>query len=308
MGFFPLQDGLILLSLGLWAGILAGFLGIGGGTVIVPILVSLGHHPVEAVATSSLSIVITSLSGSLQNWRMGVLNFEEVITLGFPALVTAQVGVAIANLVSGRVLLMIFAGFLLLNMYLVEFRKQIITAQQAGQTLSEGQRSAKSEQQMMSDQSETLKDPAKPWNPLLWRLLTGGLAGGLAGLFGVGGGVILVPLQLLLLNTPMKQAIQTSLAVIVMTAIGATAGHAGLWPWLGNHLNLYAFWQTFPWPVTSHVLWLPGILLGCGGLVGVQVSTRLLPKLSDEVVSILFRMMLGILAVYVLWEALQSSS
>lgn len=75
---------------GLVAGVLAGFLGIGGGTVLVPLLVALGLAPVQAVATSSLAIVITAGSGSLQNWRMGYLDPRRVLFLGLPALATAQ--------------------------------------------------------------------------------------------------------------------------------------------------------------------------------------------------------------------------
>lgn len=55
---------------GFFSGILAGFLGIGGGTVLVPLLVALGYEPIQAVATSALAITITALSGTLQNWRM----------------------------------------------------------------------------------------------------------------------------------------------------------------------------------------------------------------------------------------------
>lgn len=91
-------DFLVFTSAGLLAGILAGFLGIGGGTVIVPLLVALGYAPVQAVATSSLSIVITAISGSIQNWRMGLLRFKRVIGIGFPSLVTAQVGAYLAEL------------------------------------------------------------------------------------------------------------------------------------------------------------------------------------------------------------------
>ena len=47
---------------GLFSGILAGFLGIGGGTVLVPLLVALGYTPIQAVATSALAITITALS------------------------------------------------------------------------------------------------------------------------------------------------------------------------------------------------------------------------------------------------------
>ena len=122
---------LTLAAAGLFAGILAGFLGIGGGTVLVPILVALGYAPVQAVATSSLSIVITALSGTVQNWRMGYLSFNRVIGIGLPAIVTAQIGAELADRFVPHVLLIAFGCLLLLNIYLVQVRKQVTRKQQA---------------------------------------------------------------------------------------------------------------------------------------------------------------------------------
>ena len=93
----------------------------------------------------------------------------------------------------------------------------------------------------------------------------------------------MVPLQMLLLGESIKTAIQTSLGVIVITAIAATAGHAF------NH----------------HVLWRVGLILGLGGLVGAQVSTRYLPKLSDRIVRLSFYALLVIFALYTFWQAWQ---
>ena len=285
-------DVLILLGSGVLAGVLAGFLGIGGGTILVPILVALGKDPIQAVATSSLSIVMTSLGGSVQNWRMGLLKVDRVVLLGFPALVTAQGGVALAQFLPDRHLLLAFGGLLLLNVYLVEFRKRVVAEGRGGAETTDSPEAPDPQ-------------PNSPWHPTAARLVAGGTAGLLAGLFGIGGGVILVPLQILLLGDSLKQAIQTSLGVIVLTAIAATAGHGGLWPWLGNLLGLYHGGGGEPWTINSNVLWLPGLLLGCGGLAGVQVSTRLLPKLDDRTVSVLFRSMLFLLALYIIGQGLQ---
>ena len=46
---------------GFCSGILASFLGIGGGIVLVPLLVALGYAPIQAVATSTLAIAITAI-------------------------------------------------------------------------------------------------------------------------------------------------------------------------------------------------------------------------------------------------------
>lgn len=248
---------LLLIIGGLCSGILAGFLGIGGGTILVPIQVALGYIPVQAVATSSLAIVITAISGSIQNWRMGYLSFKRVMLLGFPAIITAQLGVELAGRIPSYILLTAFALLLLLNIYLVELRKRLAT------------------NQVQSSEN---------FNPTLARIFTGGTAGVLAGLFGVGGGVIMVPLQILLLGEAIKVAIQTSLGVIIITAISATIGHA----YKGN------------------ILWVEGLILGMGGLVGAQISTRFLPKLPDHIVSIAFRSLLGILSIYIFWQAWQA--
>lgn len=255
-------NSLIFASAGLFAGILAGFLGIGGGTVLVPLLVALGYQPVQAVATSSLSIVITATSGTIQNWRMGYINYKNIFTIGLPALVTAQIGAYLADLFPPYLLLAAFAILLLVNIYLIQLRKSL-----------------KAREETRDRQTKNSENKAT-----LSRLGTGAIAGLLAGLFGVGGGVIMVPLQILLLGEKIKAAIQTSLGVIVITSISACLGHA----FRGN------------------VVWVEGLLLGFGGLLGVQVSTRFLPKLPDQVVSLAFRTLLGMLSIYVFWQAWQN--
>lgn len=245
-----------LVIAGLFAGVLAGLLGIGGGTVMVPILLLLGYAPIQAVATSSLAIIVTSLSGSFQNWRMGYLDFDRVLWLGVPAVITVQIGVLIASSLPPRLLLIAFAILLVINIFLVSLRKRLAARNAETSTTAS-------------------------MNPKAARILTGAIAGLMAGLLGVGGGVIMVPLQMALLGEPIKLAIQTSLGVVVLTAIASTLGHA----------------------LQGNVVWSAGLILGLGGLISAQLSSRLLPKLPDRFVSLLFRSLLIALIFYTLWEA-----
>ena len=245
----------LLAGGGLFSGLLAGIFGIGGGTVLVPIIITVGYTPVQAVATSSLAIVLTAVSGSWQNYRMGYLDLKRVWSLGFPAIITAQLGAYLASDLSDRILLLAFGMLLIINIFLVSWRKNLVKQKDS--------------------------QPEKTQHRTVSRVMTGGVAGFLAGLFGIGGGVIIVPLQMVLLGEPIKVAIQTSLGVIVITAISATVGHA----WQGNVL----FWQ--------------GLVLGLGGLVGAQVSTRYLPKLRDRAITFGFYTLLVLLAIYTFWRA-----
>ena len=277
---------LILGAAGLFAGILAGFLGIGGGTVLVPLLVALKYAPVQAVATSGLSIVITALSGSIQNWRMGYLNLSQVAGIGFPAVITAQIGAYLAGIFPPYLLLVCFGLLLWLNIYLIEVRKHL-TAKTTEETQGENaQLPIADTSARLSTSHELPNNSSILFNPTFAKIATGSAAGLLAGLFGVGGGVIMVPLQILLLGKSIKKAIQTSLGVIVITAISATAGHAA----------------------RGNVLWVVGLILGTGGLLGAQISTRFLPRLPDRTISLAFRSLLAILSIYVFWQAWQKFS
>jgi uncharacterized protein len=200
-------DLILLLLGGLVSGILAGVLGIGGGSILVPLMVAVGFTPIKAIGTSSLAILLTSLSGSIQNWRMGYLDWGRISSIGLPALVAAQIGAALAPAIPAAWLLFGFGALMLTNIYLVDLKQRLI----------------ESESRTITSQ-----------NKLLWGMLTGSLAGLVAGLVGVGGGAIMVPLQMMLLGEKIKVAIQNSLGVVVLTAASATIGHSI------NHHVLYA--------------------------------------------------------------------
>lgn len=246
----------MLFVIGIGAGLLAGLLGVGGGVLMVPVLIGLGVSPVQAFGTSNLAILITSISGTWQNWRSGHLQAASIWQLGLPALVTAQLGVFLAQRLPGDVLLLGIAGLYFLNIFLVELRQWL--------------------------NRNTSPDKDQPVQPsLVSVLITGALGGVLAGLFGIGGGTLLVPLQVLLMGVPIKTAVQTSLGVIIVTACSALSGYA----------------------VAGDVLWLKGFWLGLGGLLGVQVTTRLLPRLPAVLVQRCFQLLLFIFGIYFIWKA-----
>ncbi|NEO33693.1 MAG: sulfite exporter TauE/SafE family protein [Symploca sp. SIO3C6] len=263
---------LIFAAAGLFAGILAGFLGIGGGTVLVPFLMALGYEYPQAVAISLLAIVITASSGSWQNWRMGLFSFERVIGIGIPALVAAPIGAYLTGVFPQHWLEVAFGIMLLFSIYLLQLRIQL------RKTIT-----AKYKPESPSVQASKRLPQHLVLQTLMARIATGIAAGMLAGFFGVGGGAVMVPLQILLLGETIKTAIQTSLGVIVITAISACVGHA----------------------LQGNLLWAQGLMLGVGGSLGALISTRFLPKLPERVVSLAFCTLLVMLSISVFWQAWQ---
>jgi uncharacterized membrane protein YfcA len=98
----------------------------------------------------------------------------------------------------------------------------------------------------------------------------GTLAGLLSGLFGVGGGLVIVPLLVLWLGFGVREATGTSLAAIVIVAGVATAVH-GLY---GN----------------VHVR--EGILVGLPAVLGVIIGTELQQRISTRALSLIFAALL----------------
>lgn len=246
----------LLFLLGIVTGVLSGLLGIGGGLLMVPALTVFGVPLVQATATSLVGVFLSSVSGSIRNFSAGELNWPVSLALALFGMLTAQLGAWLGDRIPDAWLSVAFAVLLLVTIYLMKLRERLKKAQ------------------MKQD------DVAPPAVQLSSSLVPiagiGLLAGVLSGLFGVGGGVVMVPLQMLLLGETIKSAVRTSLGAIVAIAVSGLAQHS----WNGN------------------VLWIPGICLGLGGIIGAQAGTRLLPRLPDRTVNQLFQFFLIALSVY----------
>jgi uncharacterized protein len=103
------------ILIGLAGGVVAGLLGVGGGVLFVPGLVFfLGLDQHHAEATSLLAIVPVAIAGTLRNDRYGNVRREDALILGLLSLAGAAGGVALANVLSGRLLRDAFAALMVL--------------------------------------------------------------------------------------------------------------------------------------------------------------------------------------------------
>jgi uncharacterized protein len=103
----------LAVSLGLAAGVLAGFFGVGGGILFVPTLVGLGLSQLEAEATSLLAILPTVAAGTWRQRRYGNVRGRTALVLGLASIAGAAVGVQIATALPEDALRRLFAVLLL---------------------------------------------------------------------------------------------------------------------------------------------------------------------------------------------------
>ena len=109
------MDIVIVIALGLCAGVLSALFGVGGGLIFVPALIFLGESAHEAVATSLLAMVPVIAVGSWRQTRYGAIRWRDAMIVGLAAIPTAKAGELIAHSLSDDALQRAFAVLLLLT-------------------------------------------------------------------------------------------------------------------------------------------------------------------------------------------------
>ena len=176
-------------------GVLGGILGVGGGVFLVPFLIFVADlGPKEAVAVSLCCVIGTSASASVVSGKSGIARLDVALRLE-PALVLgAVIASALAVKVNDGAVLVGFGVLLVLIAVLVIVR------------------------------SRAHVDVDQPLSPLrrVVLVIAGFFSGAASGLFGVGGGVLVVPSLTLIGRMPLKAAASTSsLCLMSSAACGA---------------------------------------------------------------------------------------
>jgi uncharacterized membrane protein YfcA len=187
-----------LLILGVVAGTMSGMFGIGGGVVIVPALsVILGFELQEAIGTSLAVLILpVSFFAVLAYYRASLLDLKSAALIAAGLLGGAVAGAQLALNLPGGMLQRLYGVFLICTGWrFIEPRRLWATYNGRAAT----------------------RPPDNPKTQFAWYVLFGvGLTAGVAsGLFGIGGGLVIVPLLVALLHYDQKRAVGTSLAALL---------------------------------------------------------------------------------------------
>lgn len=185
------------VGIGLMAGLLSGLFGVGGGTVIVPLLVLFLHVNQRLAAGTSLAAIVPTASvGVISYAAAGAVAWVPALILAAGAVVGAQIGTRLLPRISQTALRWGFVGFLVV---VIVSLFVIIPSRDALFALT--------------------------WVSGLGLAGVGVFTGVVAGLIGVGGGVIVVPVLMLLFGTSDLVAKGTSLLMMIPTAVSGTIGN-----------------------------------------------------------------------------------
>ena len=112
-----------LIFLGIGVGLLSGFLGIGGGTILIPILLLLGYGTKEAIGISVVQMVFSSVYGSYLNNKKGTLDIPIVMVIGIGGFFGALGSGTIASSFDDKTLEIIFLAFTVFAILRMFFKK-----------------------------------------------------------------------------------------------------------------------------------------------------------------------------------------
>lgn len=194
--------------------------GFGGGIFIVPIMVMGFGIPIEiAIGVTAMSMFPSSLLSTVANTKKKLIDFKLMWSLEIPTIIGAVIGAKLTNLIPTRPLEMIFAFFLLFLGWKMSVR-------------SSGLGPIARMIQWLNRQKPIIK--ASHYNVSLWAsLMFGSLSGILAGLFGIGGGILKTPVMLRVFHVPIRTATATALCMITFTSFSS-----GLTHWQLGHFDL----------------------------------------------------------------------
>ena len=185
------------IAVGLAAGLLSGLFGVGGGTVIVPMLVLLlGFDQKLASGTSLAAIVPTATVGVISYAIHGSVDVVVALILAAGSVVGAQIGSWLLARLSQNAIRWGFVAFLIVVIVMLFV---VVPS-----------RDAEFEFTVLS---------------VIGLIIVGLLTGTIAGLIGVGGGVIVVPVLMFVFGTSDLMAKGTSLLMMIPTAISGTIGN-----------------------------------------------------------------------------------
>jgi len=192
------SDVALLIPVGVLIGVLLGSVGGGGSLLAVPALVYLGGQSVRGAQAGALLVVIAAAAiGSVSYLRRGEVRWRAGLAFGAAAAVSSLAGSLLARALDPDVLLLAFSPVMILG-----------AAAMVGER-ARGESSFRPWRHGVGSRSAA-------------RVVLLGLAvGSLTGLFGVGGGFVIVPALVLSLGFAMTEAVGTSLLVIVIGSLVA---------------------------------------------------------------------------------------
>ena len=250
-------DQLWLILLGFAAGILGSMIGLGGGIIVVPVLTFLGFPPTVAASNSLFAALSNAIASTISYSKQKRIEFSLGLKLGLLTVPGTVLGAVISSDVSSEIFKILFGIILVFSAAYIFLRKKLETKEK---TLSK---------QM-----------------IVFAIGASFFAGIVSSFFGIGGGIIFVPLMVVGMGMAMKRAAPTSQLILLFASLSGVIVHS----------------------ILGHPDFLQAGLLAIGSFFGGFVGARLSLEIKERYLQILISVVILIAAGKLFIDSLSGNS
>ncbi len=244
-----------LIPLGFAAGLLGSIICLGGGIIIVPVLTFFGFSPALAASNSIFAVFSNAIASSISYAKQRRIEYSIGIKLGLLSIPGTVVGAFISSEITPSIFKILFA-LILISASVYIFSKRKI------------------EPKMYNISKQIM----------ILAIGVSFVAGIMSGLFGVGGGIIFVPLMVVAMGLSMKNAAPTSQFILLFASASALLAHTLL-----GHPDFYQ-----------------ALLLSVGAFLGGLVGARLSLEIKENSLKILISVVMIAAAVKLFIDSLEA--
>lgn len=213
-----------MIPLGFAAGVLGSIIGLGGGIIIIPVLVFFGFPPTAAASNSLFAAFANASASTVSYWRQQRIEYATGLRLGLMAVPGTVVGAYASAGVAPDIFKILFGLVLVSSAVYMFAQKQVRQTRRSGPAV------------------------------LVLAMSVSFFTGIISSFFGIGGGIVFVPLMVAAMGLTMRRAAPTSQFILLFTSFAGMVSHSAL-----GH------------PDYTHALFL-AMGAAAGGLVGARLS------------------------------------
>ena len=249
-------DQLWLIPLGFAAGVLGSMIGLGGGIIVVPVLTFFGFSPTLAASNSLFAAFSNAVASTISYSRQKRIEYSLGLKLGLLTIPGTILGAYISSDVTPEIFKILFGFVLIASAVYIILRKKI-----------------ESREKNLSKQM------------MVFAVGASFFAGIISAFFGIGGGIIFVPLMVVGMGMAMKKAAPTSQLILLFASFSGVIVHT----------------------ILGHSDFLQAGLLSVGSFAGGLVGARLSVDIKEKFLRILVSVVIVAAAIKMFFDSISDS-
>ncbi len=249
-------DQLWLIPLGFAAGVLGSMIGLGGGIIVVPVLTFFGFSPTLAASNSLFAAFSNAVASTISYSRQKRIEYSLGLKLGLLTIPGTILGAYISSDVTPEIFKILFGFVLISSAVYIILRKKI-----------------ESREKNLSKQM------------MVFAVGASFFAGIISAFFGIGGGIIFVPLMVVGMGMAMKKAAPTSQLILLFASFSGVIVHT----------------------ILGHSDFLQAGLLSVGSFAGGLVGARLSVDIKEKFLRILVSVVIVAAAIKMFFDSISDS-